>query len=147
MIVLDSNILIRYSNPKDAAHAVSFAAVTRLQAEGRVLCIVPQNLYEFWATATRPISANGLGLSVVHAQSEIAKFKRFFRLLPDTPNLLDEWETVVFFHACHGRVSYDARIVAAMNTHGITEILTFNIPDFRRFSGVTILDPNSFAVP
>ncbi len=121
--------------------------MTRLQAESRVLCIVPQNLYEFWATATRPISANGLGLSVAHAQSEIAKFKRFFRLLPDAPNLLDEWETVVFFYACHGRVSYDARIVAAMNTHGVTEILTFNAPDFRRFPGLTILDPNSFVAP
>ena len=53
----------------------------------------------------------------------------------------------MFVYACYGRVSYDARIVAAMNTYGITEILTFNAPDFCRFPGLAILDPLSFVVP
>ena len=47
-------------------------------------------------------------------------------------------------HACHGRVSYDARLVAAMRTHGITRLLTFNGADFVRFPGITILDPATF---
>ena len=73
MIVLDSNILIRYCNPKDTAHAVSFAAVTRLQAEGRVLCIVPQNLYEFWATATR-LDGSPQGLTVQVSKEKTCVF-------------------------------------------------------------------------
>jgi hypothetical protein len=35
-------------------------------------------------------------------------------------------ELLVEAYACHGRASYDARLVAAMRTHGITRLLTFN---------------------
>lgn len=147
MIVLDSNILLRYANTSDPLYPVVDAAITRLRADGEILCIVAQNLYEFWAAATRPVSANGLGMSIAEADTQKTRLKRLFRLLPDDPRLLDEWESLVFLYACHGRVSYDARIVAAMNTHGVTEILTFNAPDFRRFAGLTISDPRSFVVP
>ena len=44
-------------------------------------------------------------------------------------------------YQCHGRVPFDARIVAAMNTHSITRLLTFNLPDFARYPGLTALDP------
>ena len=105
------------------------------------MCVVPQNLYEFWAVATRPIAANGLGLTIPEAQKEIARIKRLFHLLADLPSLLDEWERVVGTHACAGRVSFDARLVAAMVTHGVTTILTFNGADFARFPGIAVIDP------
>ena len=69
------------------------------------------------------------------------------RLLPDLLTLFAEWEALVGAHACHGRVSYDARLVAAMRTHGITQLLTFNGADFARFPGVAVLDPASLAAP
>jgi predicted nucleic acid-binding protein len=52
---------------------------------------------------------------------------------------------LVVAHACHGRLSYDARLVAAMRTHGITRLLTLIIADFTRFPGISILDPAAFA--
>lgn len=39
--------------------------------------------------------------------------------------------------------SYDARLVAAMQTYGIERLLTFNAEHFRRFS-ITIVAPASF---
>jgi predicted nucleic acid-binding protein len=57
------------------------------------------------------------------------------------------WEALVVAHACHGRVSYDARLVAAMRTHGITRLLTINTTDFARYPGITILDPATFTAP
>lgn len=147
MIVLDTNVLLRYANTSDPLYSTADAAIAKLHARAETLCIVAQNLYEFWAAATRPVNANGLGMSIAEAELQKIRLKRLFPLLPDPPNLLDEWETLVFACACHGRVSYDARIVAAMKTHGIAEILTFNAPDFRRFLGLTILDPHSFIVP
>jgi hypothetical protein len=50
-------------------------------------------------------------------------------------------------HACHGRVSFDARLVAAMRTYGLTQLLTRNGPDFARFPGLTFLDPAALAAP
>ena len=53
-VQLDTNILTRLSQSTDPAHSAARNAVAKLQAAGRGLGIVPQNLYEFWAVATRP---------------------------------------------------------------------------------------------
>ena len=145
MIALDTNILLRRARTSDPLFAAAAAATKALHARGETLCIFPQQIYEFWATATRPITANGLGMTIAEAEARIAVQKRAFLLLPDSSDLLSEWESVVVIHSCHGRISYDARIVAAMNTHGIREILTFNAADFRRFPHITVIDPHSFA--
>ena len=145
MILLDTNILLRYARTADPAFATVDASVNTLHANGEVLCVVPQNIYEFWAVATRPIAANGLGLSVPECQLEVARIKRLFRFSPDLPTLFAEWEALVATHACHGRASFDARLVAAMRTHGITRLLTLNRADFARFPGVNILDPRTIA--
>lgn len=95
--------------------------------------------------ATRPIASNGLGLTVPECLVQLARIKRFFRLLPDRPAILSEWESLVVTHACSGRVSSDARLVAAMRPHGVTRILSFNGADFVRFPGIVVLDPATVA--
>jgi predicted nucleic acid-binding protein len=42
---------------------------------------------------------------------------------------------------------HDARIASAMNAYGISHILTFNGNDFKRFSGITVVDPNGVCPP
>lgn len=145
MILLDTNILLRYARASDPDFATVDVSVNALHASGEELCVVPQNVYEFWAVATRPTAANGLGFSVPECQVQVARIKRLFRLLPDLPTLFSEWEALVGAHACHGRVSFDARLVASMRTHGVTRLLTFNGADFVRFPGLTVLDPATVA--
>jgi predicted nucleic acid-binding protein len=36
---------------------------------------------------------------------------------------------------------YDARIVASMNVHGIGHLLTFDINDFKRYKGISVVSP------
>lgn len=48
---------------------------------------------------------------------------------------------------CKGKVSHHARIAAALRTHGLTYLLTFNVGDFARFPGLTIIHPNTVAAP
>lgn len=107
--------------------------------------MAPQNLYEFWATATRSLVANGLGLTIVGSQRRVSLIYQVYHLLPDMPTLYAEWEALVVAHACHGRVSFDARLVAAMRTHAVTRILTRNGSDFARFPGVVVIDPVAVA--
>jgi hypothetical protein len=95
------------------------------------------------ATATRPISANGLGWSVSVCQSNLKAIQSLFQFLPDMPKLYEEWESLVVQYACHGRIAFYARLVAAMRTHDITKILTFNVSDFVRFPNLQILDSNA----
>lgn len=141
MILLDTNLLLRYATAIDPSYRIVDAAITALTARGRVLHTVPQNLYEFWVVATRPIPVNGLGLSPDECVTAMTRIRRLFPLLPDQPTLLAEWESLVATHQCRGKLAHDARLVAAMRTHGMTELLTFNGADFRRFPGVTVLDP------
>ncbi len=141
MILLDTNLLLRLARVTDPNFVTAKTSVDRLLSDGEVVCVVPQNVYEFWAVATRPVSANGIGFSVSDCQAEVARIRQVFRLLPDRTTLFDQWEALVRAHACHGRVSFDARLVAAMRTHGLTRLLTFNGTDFRRFPGITVLDP------
>jgi predicted nucleic acid-binding protein len=41
-----------------------------------------------------------------------------------------------------GRQTHDAHLVAVMKVHGVARILTFNLADFRRYSGIQALDPS-----
>lgn len=145
MILLDTNLLIRITRSHDPQSAVARAAIQKLLGRGESLIIVPQNLYEFWVVATRPAGAppsgrNGLGMTTVQAGQWLRFFQRRFTLLADRDNLVDLWQVLVEQHAVTGFQAHDVRLVAAMQTYGITRILTFNAADFRGLP-VVVLDP------
>lgn len=82
-VLLDTNILTRSAQPAHPMHASALNAVSTLRMRGEDLCIVPQNLVEFWAVATRPLSANGLEMTTAQTQTELARIKSLFRFLRD----------------------------------------------------------------
>jgi predicted nucleic acid-binding protein len=145
VVVLDANILLRTVDLSAPLRPVAMAAVTVLRTRGDTPTLVPQSLYELWVVATRPQGQNGLGFTPAQCLAEIATLKTYYPLLLDLPTLYAEWETLVATHACVGKPAHDARYVAAMRTHGLTHILTFNGPDFQRFPGITVLDPHVVA--
>ncbi len=145
MTLVDTNILLRLANPQDTLYPAASSAVHALKAQGDDLRMAPQSLYEFWVVATRPTANNGLGLSTPDCSAEITKLEAAFPLLQDMPTLVDEWKALVVAHDCKGKVAHDARLVAAMRTHGINRLLTFNGQDFHRYPGLTVIDPVSVA--
>ncbi len=147
MTLLDTNILLRLAKATDPAFPVVDAALTNLVTQGHTPCIVPQNVYEFWVAATRPVTNNGLGLSVAECQVEVARHRRLYRFLPDQPGLFAEWESLVGTFHCSGKVAHDARLVAAMRAHGLSRLLTINVVDFARYPGITVIDPFVFGAP
>src|SRR5437660_944057 len=124
-VVIDANVLLRFSDPTAAQHPIAAAALLALRAQGQALRTVPQSLYEFWVVATRPIANNGLGLSIAECEQTLAGIEAVFPLLPDPPALFSEWRALVVAYACHGKVAHDARYVAALRAHGLTHLLTF----------------------
>lgn len=141
MILLDTNVLLRFAKLSDPFFVVTLQAITHLESSGETLCIVAQNIFEFWTVATRPSSTNGLGMTSVECAQEVAQLKMMFTFLPDHANLYNQWESLVIRCQCHGKISHDARLVAAMNLLGIKSILTYNTIDFARFPNITILHP------
>lgn len=114
-----------------------------LLRRGDRLCIVPQNVVEFWSVATRPVEKNGLGLSLPQADWYVSRLEAILTLLNDTPAIYREWRNLVVAHAVAGPQVYDARLVAAMAVYGITRILTFNGDDFKRYPGVQVIHPQA----
>ena len=96
----DTNILSSLVKRQNPQYTNVRRALTVLRKQGENLCLVPQNLIEFWAISTRPITANGLGLSIDKTSLEIKKFKRYFTFYDDIPNIFVEWETLVL-KICH----------------------------------------------
>ena len=146
-VLIDTNLLTRIAEPAHPHHAAAFGSVRRLLASGEAVHIVPQNLYEFWAVATRPVASNGLGMTVQQAMGEVDALRGVLTVLPDAPAIVDEWLRLIVAYDCKGKPSHDARLVAAMKTHNLGQILTFNGQDFTRFSGITVLDPMTLSQP
>jgi predicted nucleic acid-binding protein len=140
-VLIDKNILIRTLQPHHELYPLADAAVQRLPLQGRNLVITPQNLIELWAVATRPVEQNGLGFSISAAVSELERIKAMFVLLPDTPAIYPAWERLVVRYHVSGKPTHDARLVAAMQVHGVTAILTFDRTGFSRYPGIEVVHP------
>lgn len=138
---LDTNVLARSIEDAHPLQAVAVSAVDTLVTLGEELCIFPQNLYEFWVIATRPLTQNGLGLPPDAVRQHLEHFVLLFSLKLDSPTIFAVWKTLVTSNAVRGKPAHDARIVAAMKVHEVSHLLTFNTQDFKRFSEVTTIDP------
>ena len=71
-------------------HGIALTAVKKLFADGHNLCLIPQNLIEFWNVATRPADKNGLGWTTAQTDSDIAGLESTFTILPDSPAIYPE---------------------------------------------------------
>jgi len=140
---VDSNILIYLANPDSEQYSVSLSATQHIANSGDGLFVFPQNLIEFYAVATRPISSNGLGFTTAQASDELAEIRSTFNLIDETPDIYPEWERLVAEHGVLGKNVHDARIAAQMNVNKIGILLTFNTRDFQRFTEIKAIDPSS----
>jgi predicted nucleic acid-binding protein len=139
----DTNIILRLAEPAHPTHWAALKSVTKLFADGQNICLLPQNLIEFWNVATRPADKNGFGWTARQTDTEVRVLENTFTVLPDTPAIYTEWRQLVATHFVLGKQVHDTRIVAAMNVHQVTRLLTFNAADFKRFSNIVLINPTT----
>jgi len=144
-ILIDTSVLGRLANRADPSHAIAASAVAELHRRGEVLHITPQNLIEFRNFATRPVSANGLGLGSSAAEGLASTFEAAFPLLAETADIYPAWKTIVGAIGVIGKQVHDARLVAVCHVNSVTHLLTFNVQHFVRMAsvgpGVVVVDP------
>lgn len=141
--LVDTNVFVRLLNRDDPLYQQARNAIDRAIEEGYRLCITPQIVVEFWNVATRPRSANGLGLDVMRAAREVFHLLDMFETLygDDTAVVLAFWLALVIQYGVQGKQVHDARLVATMLAHGVQHLLTFNTQDFARYAPlITIWD-------
>ncbi|MDQ2801021.1 MAG: PIN domain nuclease [Armatimonadota bacterium] len=139
-------MLLRFTELAHPFNPIARQAIRKIRRGGGVVWACPQNFTEFWAVATRPLSANGLGFTTAQAEIELANIETLFPLLPEGPAIYPEWRRLVTLAGVSGKPTHDVRLMAVAVTNGISNLLTFNGSDFTRFISlaptVTILDPN-----
>ncbi|MCL2649249.1 MAG: type II toxin-antitoxin system VapC family toxin [Phycisphaerales bacterium] len=140
-ILIDTNILLRSSQPVSSDHAVALNAQAAVLASGRAPCVSSQAIYEFMAVATRFVAENGLGLSHAAADVALSHLLIDIEVLYDSDVAAAETRRLIVLHKVTGKKVHDARLAAIMNVHGIKEILTFNDKDFARYSEIVALNP------
>ena len=140
-LLIDTNVLLRIAQSASPDHATAKSAVLTLVNANETLCIVPQIIYEFWVAATRPPDVNGLGMDVDTAQQSILGMTRDYQLLKDERGIFDRWQSLVTDNKVRGKTAHDARLVAAMQRHRVTNLLTFNKSDFIRFASIQVFTP------
>ena len=140
-MLVDTSTLLRTQQPLHPQREIARSAIKALTEQGRELHIVPQNLVELWVVATRPVEQNGLGMTPSAVAAELARLKSMFLLLPETPTIFPIWEALVTEHQVSGKPAHDARLVAAMQAHGLTAILTFDRSGFSRYPGIEVVYP------
>jgi predicted nucleic acid-binding protein len=145
--LVDTSILVRLANSADPSYPVADRAVVELHLRGETLHLTPQNLVEFRNVATRPATANGLGLSPAAAEAMAAGFEALFPLLAETPDIYPAWKVLVAGAGVIGKQVHDARLVAVCHTYRIGQLLTFNTAHFAALAsfgpGVVVVHPAS----
>jgi predicted nucleic acid-binding protein len=148
MILLDTSILARLPDTASPDRPIVLAALSKLLRGNEELVVVPQNIYEFWAAATRRAGApssggqNGLGMSVDRAAAWLRKLQTFCRVLPEVPEILPQWQNLVIANRISGFRAHDLHLIAAMKAHGVTRVLTLNVRHFTGL-GVDVVDPRT----
>jgi len=141
--LVDTNILLRVARRSDSQHKLVDTALTRLGGQGTTFHFTHQNIAEFWNVMTRPVVRNGFGLTVTEAEREVRVIEAGMTFLPDSEAVYREWRRIVVQYGILGVQVHDARLAASMYVHGVNHILTLNVTDFSRFSGLVALHPTS----
>ena len=141
--LVDTNILLRITRRLDPQYKLIDSALTKLALASTTLHFTHQNIAELWNAMTRPVQRNGFGLTVTEAEREVRVIESGMNLLSDSEAVYREWRRIVAQYSVSGVHVHDARLVAAMQVHGVNHILTLNVADFSRYIGITVVHPST----
>ncbi|MBD1824176.1 PIN domain-containing protein [Cyanobacteria bacterium FACHB-DQ100] len=139
--LLDTNILLRLSDPASPDQTRMFATIAQILTQGDQCCITAQVLIELWVVATRPTNVNGLGWTIEQTENAIVRLSAQFSFLRETEAIYPTWRNLVTAHRVKGKRTHDLRLIAVMQTHVVTHLLTLNPRDFPDVLGITIVHP------
>jgi predicted nucleic acid-binding protein len=105
--------------------------------------LAAQVIREYLAVATRPVSANGLGLALADSLENVRELRARVRLLPEERPVLPTFLALLASAPATGARVHDAHLVATAMVHGVHTIVSLNGDDLRPFAGsrVVVLTP------
>jgi hypothetical protein len=75
---------------------------------------------------------------------QISQFLSRFIVLQENDQILENWLNLVNLYQVKGKRTHDIRLIAVMQSHNITHLLTFNPNDFICPTGFKIISPEQY---
>jgi predicted nucleic acid-binding protein len=142
-LLLDTNVLLAATDESRDSHVFCTELFQLPTQVGVHLVTIGQILREYLLVATRPVSANGLGLHAIEAVRNIRAFRTRTHLLPESVEIHQELIALVETHSLKGKRIHDANVAAAAGYHNVSAIITDNTDDYTGISTVPVLSSHS----
>lgn len=137
-VLVDTNILVAAIDEARSGHR---HAVEFLANDERELIVTAQVIREFLAVATRPMAANGLGLSGAMAEANLDDLLIDVEIYADSGAAMDVLRGFVGREMAAGKQIHDAALVAQALHHRLDVIVTDNCRHFERFADLITIEP------
>lgn len=135
---VDTNVLLAATDESRSHYTAALAFLEAGVAGEQRLFASGQIFREYLVVATRPVEANGLGLTPSAALANIREFKGCVQRLDENMDVAERLLSLVSAHRLKGKRIHDANIVATMRVHGLARIRTNNPDDFAPFEGIEV---------
>ena len=139
ILFLDTNVLLTATDVLRPLHLEAQRIFSKAGRQGFHLALSGQILREYLAVATRPVEANGLGLTVPDAVANVERFLEFANLFEETEAVALRLRELAKDFDVRGPRLHDANIVATMLVHHIPVLVTQNRKDFMGFGAIKTL--------
>lgn len=147
-VFVDSGILLRALHHSDPFYPAVRKVIRALINQRTPIFTGLQQYAEFWNVSTRPPGERGgFDLSLDEASRRLRRIERGVRVLTETPVTPEIWKSLIQKHGVRGVQVHDARAVALMLTHSLSDLITLNKADFTRYvsDGIQPTTPAEYA--
>jgi predicted nucleic acid-binding protein len=139
LLFLDTNILLAATDASRDSHELAFALLDAAGSRGPRCAVSGQVIREYLAVATRPVSANGLGMKIGDALANVAQMETRLEFCEETPAVCELLQRLAQAHQVAGKALHDANIVATMTVHRVECLVTENPAVFEAYEGISLL--------
>ena len=139
-VFVDANILIYARQAHSPFHNDALSKLAALDAAGHPLWTSRQVLREYLAGMSRP-NLTAAPPPMADLIADVHLFLTKFIVVEDGPAVTHHLLGLLATVSCLGKQVHDANLVATMQAHGISRLLTHNVADFKRFAAYITVIP------
>jgi predicted nucleic acid-binding protein len=142
LALVDTNVLVNALFEDSTHYAPSRALLDRANEATAKLCILPQNITEFYAAVTNPrrVTEPKTAAEALEGVHQLLALPGV-QLLPVPTDTIGRLVALLARRPVLGVRVHDVHLVAAMLGNGVTRLYTFNVDDFTCFTELEVMVP------